>query len=223
MALSAQAATPQALVEAYLRCLLVPDSRHARALIDDGLQAGVPATTLYLKVIGPAMHEVGRLWEAAGISVAQEHLCTQITQTVMATLALQLSGGEPIGAGRTAVVSSTPRERHALASQMVSDFLEAQGWSVLALGADTPIEELVGLVADRRPDLVAMSTSLPGHLLSATRTCQLLRRLDPAPLIVVGGRAYRGDAARAAVVGADALAADPQQLLALLACHFPEQ
>lgn len=75
--------------------------------------------TLYLKVITPAMHEVGRLWESARITVAQEHLSTQITQVVIAALGTRLGGVQPVGAGRVASVSSTPGERHALGGSIV--------------------------------------------------------------------------------------------------------
>jgi methanogenic corrinoid protein MtbC1 len=126
------------------------------------------------------MHEIGRMWETAAISVAQEHLSNQITQTVIATLAPHVSGGEPVGASRVALVSSSPGEMHAVGAQMVGDFLEAQGWTVLALGANIPVGELVELVRAREAQLVALSTALPGHLLSVTRTCQLLRR-PPGP------------------------------------------
>lgn len=133
---------------------------------------------------------------------------------------LGLTGGEPVGAGRVAIVASTPGERHALGGQMVADFLEAQAWTVLALGADTPAPELIELARDRGAEVVALSTALPGHLLSVTLTCELLRRLPRPPYIVVGGRAYGGDLTRALAVGADAFAGDPQTLLTLLADRF---
>jgi methanogenic corrinoid protein MtbC1 len=204
----------------YLDCLLAPDGRAARKLIDSCLRDGVPAAVLYLQVLAPAMYEVGRLWESAEVSVAQEHLATQITQSVIAALGLHLSGGEPVGAGRVAIVSTSPGELHALGSQMVADFLEAQGWNVLHLGADVPGPELVALAEQRQATVVCLSTALAGHLLSVTHTCQLLRGLRPAPYIVVGGRAYGGDGACADAVGADAFADDPEGLLELLAGHF---
>lgn len=210
----------QSLEREYLRCLLLPDGRAARTLVDEAVAAGLPADAVYLRVITPAMYEIGRLWETAQISVAQEHLATQITQVVIATLSLRLRAPERVGAGRVAIVSATPGELHALGSQMVADFLEAQGWNVLALGADAPAQELAGLAQARQPDVIALSTALPGHLLSVTRACQLLRQLARPPLVVVGGHAYGGDPSRAKAVGADAFADDPQSLLELLSQRF---
>ena len=166
------------------------------------------------------MREIGRLWEAARVSVAQEHLATQITQAVIATLGLALNDTTTVGRGRLAMVACSPGERHALGGQMVADFLESQGWTTLALGPDTPIDDLVGFARSQRAELVALSTALPRNLLSVTRTCGLLRRLDPIPMIVVGGQAYRGNAQQAHAVGADAFADSPLDLLELLATRF---
>ena len=107
------------------------------------------------------MYEIGRLWETAQISVAQEHLSTQITQAAIATLAIYLHGGDPIGAGRVAVAGSSPGELHALGTQMVADFLETQGWEVLNLGADTPAAEVAALARQRKASIVALVAAGP--------------------------------------------------------------
>jgi methanogenic corrinoid protein MtbC1 len=91
---------------------------------------------------------------------------------------------------------------------------------VLLLGADTPPDQVAETARDRRADLVALSTALPGHLLSASLTCSLLKRLDPAPFVVAGGQGYGGRRARALAVGADEYAPDPEALLAVLAARF---
>ena len=206
----------------YLRHLLFADGRAAREVIERARTDGVPASVLYLRVIAPAMHEIGRLWETAQISVAQEHLSTQITQAAIATLSLHLHGRAPVGAGRVAVAASSPGEMHALGTQMVADFLETQGWEVLNVGADSPAAEVAALAHRRAAAVVALSTALPGHLLSVTRTCQLLRQLPRPPFIVAGGRAYGGDARRALALGADAFADDPERLLDLLGQRFSD-
>ena len=208
------------LRSAFLECLIAPDARRAGVVIADGLAGGTSAASLYLDVIDPAMRDVGLLWERAKIGLAQEHLATQITQSVIATLGLQLRADASVGTGRVALVASTPGERHALGGQIVADFLESQGWSTLALGPNTPLTDLLTFARDQQADLVALSTALPRNLLSVTRACGLLRRLDPAPLIVVGGQAYNGNPEQALAVGADAFAEGPASLLDLLAVRF---
>jgi MerR family transcriptional regulator, light-induced transcriptional regulator len=208
------------LREDYLAAVLRPDARRARELIAAAVEAGAPVESLYLKVLQPALEEVGLRWERAEISVAREHLATQISQAVLAELAGRLSPGGG-GEGRKAIVSCSPGEMHAIGGQMVADFLEADAWNVLTLGADVPASELARLAAEERVAVVALSTALPEHLLAAGAACSALRRLPDPPLIVAGGRAFRGDEALAVTVGADAYAHDPADLLRVLAERVP--
>jgi MerR family transcriptional regulator, light-induced transcriptional regulator len=207
------------LRDAYVRAVLAPDARGARALIERACDAGAPVERIYLQVLQPALAEVGRLWENAQIAVANEHLATQITQSVLANLAGRLTPGAS-GIGRRAIVSCSPGELHVLGGQMVADFLEADGWDVLQLGADTPAGELASLAEREDVVLVALSTALPVHLLAAGTACAALRRLDRPPFIVAGGQAFAGEERRALAVGADAYAGDPATLLRLVAARF---
>ena len=218
-AASAAAGDLAPLREAYLAAILAPDTRGAHRLLDAAADDGVPVRRLYLDVLQPALHEVGRLWEHAQIGVAHEHLATQITQSVLANLSARLAPAG-IGHGRRAIVSCSPGELHVVGGRMVADFLEADGWEVLSLGADTPPKALAQLAAEERVELVALSTALPAHLLAAGAACAQLRRLPEPPFIVAGGQAFAGDERRARAVGADAYAADPAELLNLLAERF---
>jgi MerR family transcriptional regulator, light-induced transcriptional regulator len=200
----------------YLAHLLVPDARGAWEEITAALERGARAAQVYLDVLTPAMVEIGHLWETARIGVAQEHLATQITQTVLARLAPSLEDAASAFAGdrrRRAIVAGTPGELHGIGARMVADFLEASGWEVLLLGPDAPVDEIVALTAEREPDVVALSTSLSFNLLAAGRVFTRLRELDAPPLLIAGGRAYENQADRALLAGADVFATDPEALL----------
>lgn len=207
----------------YLEHLLTPDARAAWEEIAGALADGARADRVYLEVLTPAMIEIGHLWETARIGVAQEHLATQITQTVLARLAPSLEDAATAFAGerrRRAIVAGTPGELHAIGARMVADFLEASGWDVLLLGPDTPVGEIAELAVERAPDVVALSTSLSFNLLAAGRVFARLRELDDPPLLVAGGRAYEGQADRALLAGADVFASDPGALLQELALRL---
>ncbi|HET6506893.1 MAG TPA: B12-binding domain-containing protein [Baekduia sp.] len=207
----------------YLEHLLAPDARGAWDAIATALDGGARAEQVYLDVLTPAMVEIGQLWETARIGVAQEHLATQITQTVLARLAPSLEDAAAAFAGgrrRRAIVAGTPGELHGIGARMVADFLEASGWDVLLLGPDTPVGEIVALAARREPDVVALSTSLSFNLLAAGHVFARLRELDAPPLLIAGGRAYEGHGDRALLAGADVFAADPEALLRELALRL---
>jgi methanogenic corrinoid protein MtbC1 len=94
--------------------------------------------------------------------------------------------------------------------------MAADGWTVEHRADPIAVEELAKLVRRTAPDLVALSTSLSWLLPEARRACVTLKALPAAPMVAVGGRAYRGDAHLGELVGADLFAEDPRELRARL-------
>lgn len=204
----------------YLAALLAGDATRARWLVDEAVEGGLGVRDVYLEVLTPALEEVGSRWAAGELTVAHEHYATAVTQGVLSVLATRMR--VPPTSGRLAVVACTPGELHALGAQMVADFLEGEGWEVLALGAATPAADLAALVDDERPDVVALSTSVANNLKGAEETIERLRELDEPPFVAVGGRAWQPvSRERREALGADALYADPRDLCGVLAERFP--
>ena len=105
---------------------------------------------------------------------------------------------------------------------MVADFLEADGWEVLQLGASTPAGDLAELVDSERPDLVALSTSTAGSLPGIVEVLERLRALQPRPLVVVGGQFWTAETSLAAEeLGADMVVRDLRELGARLRERIP--
>ena len=206
--------------DAYLHALLDRSAPRARDVVDAVLAAGVPVEDLYAEILAPALQEVGHLWALDEISVAQEHYATSVTQALIATLAAEAP--PPSGQGRLAIVSSTPDELHLLGVDMVSDVLQREGWEVVNLGAATPAADLVALVREEVPDLVALSASTAGRLPGVAEVLRELSELDERPLVVVGGGLFSGRAADfAREHGADLVLTDLRELLACVRERFP--
>jgi len=206
--------------DAYLAALLARDPRRARAVVAEALEDGTALEDLYLQVFQPALQEVGHRWAVGQLTVADEHLATAVTHQLLDEVAPQMRT-VPWG-GRLAVVTSTPDELHALGVRMVADFLEADGWEVLQLGAATPAEDLVALVEREAPDMVALSTTTPRSLPGIADVLRQLRSAHPRPLIVVGGQFWTAEAAQTARdLGADVVERDPRALVRLLREKVP--
>ena len=186
------------------------DEARAEDVLDQCF-AAMPLEDALRDVVVPLMHGVGDDWATGAFSVAQEHFATAVTSTVLASIAARLPR-RGARAGR-ALVSGTPGERHALGARMVSDFLASAGWDVALAEAPADAAEIRTRATESRASLVALSTSLPWLLPEARAVCVALKALDPAPRVVVGGRAYKGDPKLGAMVGADAFAPDPMALL----------
>ena len=211
---------PTTLSDDYLAALLAGDATRARWLVEKAVDDGVDARDVYLNVLAPALVEVGERWAAGELTVAHEHYASAVTIGIQASLAPRIR--VPPTSGRLAVVACTPGEQHGVGAQMVADFLEAEGWEVLALGASTPTPDLVAMVDDERPDVVALSTAIANNLDRARDALGRLRELEEPPFVAVGGRAWAGVAeGRRSQLGADATFADPRELCGALTERFP--
>jgi methanogenic corrinoid protein MtbC1 len=210
----------EAVRDAYLAALLRSDPQEAQLVVQAALAADLPIGELYLSVLQPALYEMGRLWEHGEVSVAQEHLATATTQTLMARLAAPSTVGSR-GVGSRAITTATENDYHALGARFLADFLERDGWTVIDLGAGTPTDDLVDLVAQIRPELVCLSTTLTINLGHAKDAIAALRGLQPPPLIAVGGHAYGTDDQLATSLGADIHAVDAGVFLEALCARLP--
>ena len=93
------------------------------------------------------MKTIGELWERDAISVADEHLATEISQRVAARLFWRALNGRPRRRERV-VMAAVQGEEHVLGLRLAADVLESAGFDVLYLGADLPLRGTAPSVPD---------------------------------------------------------------------------
>lgn len=131
--------------------------------------------------IRPFMEEVGTSWREGRLRIGEEHMASQ---TVMEALVRLSSGIEadgrvdrpdaPGAEPPVALVGSMSGDQHHLGAMCVRILLEAQGWEVHYLGADTPAEEFAALQRARRAELVCISFSPPASAAHMRRSLDVL-------------------------------------------------
>ncbi|HEX4683349.1 MAG TPA: B12-binding domain-containing protein [Gemmatimonadaceae bacterium] len=190
--------------EDFLDALIRGDRRSANQLVDRMLDRGARLRDLYLDVMEPAMHEIGRRWEQNSVSVAEEHLATAITQAAMGRAFERVYRWHD-SRSPSLIAACADEERHQIGLRMLCDLLELEGWDTTYLGASVPTESLVEMVRKRRPGVVALSTAIAPNLPRVRSAIAAIRQsgVTPMPLIVIGGRAVAGDGGLAMRLGAD--------------------
>lgn len=150
----------------------------------------MPLSVLYQRVIAPAMHELGRLWEAGAITVADEHLATALTYRVLAAIrSLELFEGEESTPPRPcALMAAVQGEQHALGLRMAADLLEDRGYRVAYLGADVPNDTLLEAVRASSPDLLGLSATMPESARRLEEVVGAVAREWPRLPVIVGGQ-----------------------------------
>lgn len=184
--------------------LVAGDEAGAWAVVEAALASGMSPAEVHVEVLADALRHIGEDWHEGAVTIAEEHRATAVAHRIIGRLGTRFTRR---GRRRGRIVLGTPPgERHALGTAMVADLLRGEGWEVLDLGADLPIDEFVAAVEKAAPvSAVAVGVTNPASLSAARDLVTSLRASTTAP-IVVGGSAI--NAATAAHVGADGWASD---------------
>ena len=145
---------------AFAKALLAGDEIAAELAVRDAIDARMTTAQIDDEIIAPALWLVGRLWARGEISVADEHLATEISLRV---LALQRETQRTVLArkGRKALLAAPAGEHHTVALQMISNLLRDAGYTVLMLGPDVPAEALAEAACRHEPEVICLTATMP--------------------------------------------------------------
>ncbi|MGK3997149.1 MerR family transcriptional regulator [Sorangium sp. So ce1024] len=131
----------------------------------DGLEAEVnralalgPAVAIFERALGPALERIGDLWHEGKITVAQEHLASQV---LGATLLHLLRLAQPGESGRRVLLAAFAEEDHVLGLFGVGLRFCSWGFRSIVLGARTPPAAVARAVESLSPDVVALTVAIP--------------------------------------------------------------
>jgi methanogenic corrinoid protein MtbC1 len=199
----------------YLKALLRGERHVASRLVLGAVESGIEVKDVYLHVFQRSQHEIGRLWQMNRLSVAQEHYCTAATQLIMSQLYPYIFNTRRNG--RVLVATCVAGDLHEIGVRMVSDFFEIEGWDTFYLGANTPTASLIQTLRDRNADVLAVSATMAFHLRALTALIAAVRASDVGERVqvLVGGYPFNIVSDLWRLVGADAVARDAEQSVAV--------
>jgi MerR family transcriptional regulator, light-induced transcriptional regulator len=203
------------LAHQYFESLRRGERHLASRLVLDAVAAGTSVKEIYLRVFQPAQYEIGRLWQTNRISVAQEHYCTAATQLIMSQLYPHLFATAKIG--RTLIATCVSGDLHEIGVRMVADFFEMEGWDTFYLGAGLPHASVIATIDERKPDVLAISATIPYHVEAVRELIGAVRRHPGTDgiKILAGGYPFKQDPDLWRKVGADGSAPDAQGAIVL--------
>ncbi len=176
------------LRESYAEAVLAGDEPAAMRTASEAVGEDIPETMLYDAIIAPAMRKVGERWATGEISIAEEHLATQITTRIIARQreASRVAADRP---NHRIVLCGLEKERHTIGLEMAASVLRHAGYDVRMLGADVPIETLTRAVERYQPDIVGFSVTIADTAIVLPAAIYEVRAADPTVGIIIGGLA----------------------------------
>lgn len=200
------------LAEQFVEAQLAGDGDAATKLVVDAVARGVEVIDLQARVIRAAQAEIGRLWQANRVTVAQEHLATGISQLAMSRL---LERAKPTKRnGHVIALACVEGEHHDFPSRLVADFLEHGGYKVRYYGTNLPTDDLVEMLVQNPPDLVALSVTMSFNVGALRSAVERIKARIPALPIMIGGHALAWSPDLATTLGVHTAPPEPDELLA---------
>ena len=194
--------------------MLAGDVAGSWQVTEAAMASGFEPGEIYVRLLAPALHEIGASWQAGRVSIDQEHLASSVATTLIGRL-----GPRFVHPGRkkgVVIVAMPPGERHGLGVAMLADILTDAGYGVLNLGPDTPTVSLVAAMRDAG-SLAAVVVSVVDveRRPAAGRLLASARRERPSVPRLVGGHAV-ADEHMALELGANGWVQDPRKLGGLI-------
>lgn len=202
----------EAEIQQYMDSLFQKNTRKTLVLIQEFLQKGISLNDVYVEILAESMRRVGELWHTAKITVDTEHYCTFVTQMAMAQMYPTLF--ESKRKDKTLLCACPGTELHEMGARMVADLFENDGWDSIYLGAAVPEDAMLDAVRENHPDLVALSVTMPQHLIACQNLVKAIKKTFPDIRIAVGGKAFESTDSIWKKWPVDFYTTDARQLLA---------
>ena len=201
----------------YIEALLRGDRKACRSVVEETLQSGVPANSVYLHLIWPVVAEIERLLRADKITIVEEHLATRINRTIVDQLQNKLPRRPD--KHKKAAVCCARDELQELGAQMIADLFESDGWQVRFLGGGLTNDDVFGFMNEYAPDVLLIYGTKPKQAPDVRRLIDRIRAVNAWPdmRIVVSGGLFNRAEGLWEEIGADGFAATAAEVLQVAA------
>jgi MerR family transcriptional regulator, light-induced transcriptional regulator len=203
------------VADKYLKSILAGNRSEAARLVMDEYNQGISIKDIYLNVFQPVQQEIGRLWQANIVSIAQEHYCTASTQLIMSQF-YPFFFNTPKN-GKVMVATCVGGEMHEIGMRMVADIFEMYHWDTYYIGANTPTKSVVRTLIERKAHLLGISATMTYNVSEARRLIAVVRSHPECQdvKILVGGYPFKLAPDLWKEIGADGWGKDVEDAVAV--------
>lgn len=197
---------PHEMSSKLLTAMINSDRSGAAEIIGLALADGITPQEVIADILDPAIVQLGRLWEAESMSLAQNFVASKIAEdTLLRCIPDQAANTHAKGA---VVIGNIEDDFHSLGRKTVSLFLSASGWEVHDLGNDVPAEEFLEKALEVGACVIGASAMMQTTALNIRKLRQLIdeRGLAGRIKLAVGGAVFNWRPDLVVEVGGDGTA-----------------
>lgn len=170
-----------------------------KKLTDGDIQSSVKIYKEYMKIFDPSdffdkilrpvMYKIGEDWADNTISIATEHVASNVAQTLVKIIMDKVSGS----ANKKKILVCVPLgEEHHLGCDVLETYLSIKGFKVYNIGTSIPTESILSFIEYNKPDIVLVSITLEDNISAGQRLVKKIKDQYSIP-ILVGGFAFQSE------------------------------
>jgi len=142
-----------------------------------------------LERIIPFVSKIGCAWHDGDLQIFQEHFATRLIGQFLEEHWQLINASNT---GKTIILSSHPLEKHTLGFHLVASMMVLEGYTIVLLGNNTPVDEIVACAEQTRALAIALTFSITmdsadvEHFLHEL-TGHIERNAGHKPALIIGG------------------------------------
>lgn len=141
------------------------------------------------KILKPVMYDIGEHWATNKISIATEHVASNIAQTLVKIMMDRVSGS----ANKKKILICVPLgEEHHLGCDVLETYLSIKGFKIYNMGTSIPTESIISFIEYNKPDIIFVSITLQDNISAGQRLVRKIKEEYKIP-ILIGGYAMQSE------------------------------
>jgi len=141
------------------------------------------------KILKPVMWQIGEDWASNKISIATEHVASNVATTLVKIIMDKVSGS---GNKKKILICVPLGEEHHLGCDVLETYLSIKGYKVYNIGTSIPTESILTFIENDKPDAVLISITIEDNLLAGQRLVKKIKDQYEIP-ILIGGKAVQAE------------------------------
>ncbi len=135
------------------------------------------------KILKQVMYDIGEDWASNKISIATEHVASNIAQTLVKIIMDSVSGA----ANKKKILICVPvGEEHHLGCDVLETYLSIKGFKIYNMRTSLPTESIISFIENNKPNIVFVSITLPDNISAGQRLVKKINDECKIPILIGG-------------------------------------
>ena len=184
-------ATKEEIIEKAKNSILTFKKDEAKAAAQEAIDAGIDLVDVIQDGFSAAMAEVGKKFEEGTLFIPHIILAAEIMNAGMDIIKPELAknGGLEEDVAPVVVIGSILGDLHTIGKEIVATMLEVEGFKVIDLGKDVPLESFIDTARENNAAVIATSSLMTTTMIHQLQLEEMLKEqgLRDGLITMVGG------------------------------------